>query len=54
MQYIRCQRTGDKLPKEIFNYIKDDVYSMEYIIKELKKNRKDIKDLDYTTIEKHK
>lgn len=54
MQYIRCQKTGDKLPKEIFNYIKDDVYSMEYIIKELKKKRTDIKDLDYTTIEKHK
>jgi hypothetical protein len=53
MQYISCQRSGDKLPKEVSCYIKDDVYSMEYIITELKKTRNDIKDLDYSTIVKH-
>ncbi len=51
MQYIRYQGTGEKLSDEIFNYIKDDVYSIEYIINELKSKRNDIKDLNYITIE---
>jgi predicted RecB family nuclease len=42
MQYLHCQATGAKLPKTIFNYIEDDVKSMDFIINKLK-TRKDIK-----------
>jgi uncharacterized protein YprB with RNaseH-like and TPR domain len=44
MQYIQCQRIGEKLRKEIFDYIDDDVKAMDHIIKQLK-TRTDIKDL---------
>lgn len=40
-EYIRCQQTGKKLPKNIFNYIDDDVKSMDFIMTQLKK-RQDI------------
>ena len=46
-QYIRSQKTGKKLPKEIFQYIDDDVKAMDYIIKQLQ-TRTDIKNtFDY-------
>nr|WP_276205039.1 putative phosphothreonine lyase domain-containg protein [Flavivirga aquatica] len=45
-QYISCQRTGDNLPEDIFKYIKDDVYSMKHIVKELNKKRSDVIDLN--------
>jgi predicted RecB family nuclease len=51
LRYIRCQNTGEKLPKEIHNYIKDDVYSMDHIINELGKKNLEIKDLNLATIE---
>ncbi|MBX3256364.1 MAG: DUF1917 domain-containing protein [Chitinophagaceae bacterium] len=41
-QYLRCQRTGKKLPKNIYAYIEDDVKSMDYIFNKLK-TRTDIK-----------
>jgi hypothetical protein len=52
-----CPTFSDSFGPRLFRvavarYIKDDVYSMEYIITELKKTRNDIKDLDYSTIEK--
>ena len=42
MQYLHCQHTGNKLPKNIFDYIEDDVKSMDFIINQLK-TRTDIK-----------
>ena len=44
MKYIQCQRTGEKLPKDIFHYIDDDVKAMDYIIKQIQ-SRQDIKDV---------
>lgn len=44
MTYIQCQRTGEKLPKDIFHYIDDDVKAMDYIIKQIQ-YRQDIKDV---------
>lgn len=44
MKYIQCQRTGEKLPKDIFHYINDDVKAMDYIIKQIQ-YKQDIKDL---------
>ena len=54
-------RQGDKeaakrmkkvLPENIFDYIRDDVFSMEYIVIELNKARTDMQNLEYLTIEK--
>lgn len=44
MKYIQCQRTGEKLPKDIFHYIDDDVKAMDFIIKQIQ-TRQDIKDV---------
>lgn len=48
-QYIYCQLTKNELPKDVFKYIKDDVYSMKYIVTELNKKRVDVRDLNYAT-----
>lgn len=53
-QYINCQSTGNELPKNVFKYIKDDVYSMKYIVTELNKKRGDVRDLNYVVKEKNK
>lgn len=42
MRYIHSQRSGEKLPKEIFHYIEDDVKVMHHIVGQLQ-TRKDIK-----------
>lgn len=44
MRYIQCQLTGEKLPRDIFHYIDDDVKAMDYIIKQIQ-HRQDIKDV---------
>lgn len=45
MTYGRCQEEGKRLPKELIDYIEDDVKVMHYIIKQLLR-RKDILYLD--------
>jgi uncharacterized protein YprB with RNaseH-like and TPR domain len=44
MEYMRTQRTGRKISKDLLNYIQDDVKVMHHIVEKIK-TRKDIKDI---------
>lgn len=44
MEYMRTQRTGRNISKELLSYIQDDVKVMHHIVEKIK-TRKDIKDI---------
>ena len=48
-EYIRNQETNRELPKEIFDYVEDDVKSIHYILQELNSGRHKINDLTLKT-----